>query len=233
MATRDFVEGVLTGRNFTAFIGRAEDLWFEAKERHELSLQQGAQRIELSKDVSALANSDGGFLIFGLKTAPVADERTDRVTALDLLAPGDFNAPQIAGVIREHIHPQMTGLEVKFVESAETPGSGLGCIIVPPQDPDRQPFLMKRVWDDGGELKQIVFGIARRAGSSNEPRTVEELYRAVQQGKASTPERLTRVESKLNEIWDRLQQPAIPAPPQPAPADSLAERTKRLLGNGE
>jgi hypothetical protein len=41
-----------------------------------------AQHVELAKDVSAMANAEGGALVVGLQTEPLAGERTDRVSAV-------------------------------------------------------------------------------------------------------------------------------------------------------
>lgn len=86
---------MLAHRRFSALIGRNEDLWFEAKQNHEFDFAGNVRhRFELSKDVSALANSQGGFLLIGLRTEPVAEEHTDRVTELDLLPAADFSHGQ-------------------------------------------------------------------------------------------------------------------------------------------
>ena len=231
MPTREFITAVLAHRRFSELLGCTEDLWLEAKQNHEFDLGGNARhRFELTKDVSAMANAEGGFLLMGLRTEPVAEEHTDRVTELDLVAPGDFNADQFSGVIAEHVHPAIRGLRVEWIESAETAGLGLGCIIVPQQSTEEQPFLMKRVYEGEQEIQQIVFGIARRSGSSNIPLTVVRLYQAVQQGKASVPERLARIEGQLAELMARGQDVA-PAPPRQVPADALTDRIKRVSGN--
>ena len=64
-----YVQAILQRRSFTELIGATEDLWFEVKENHEFNLQGNQNhRIELSKDVSALANSEGDVLL------PIHDE---------------------------------------------------------------------------------------------------------------------------------------------------------------
>jgi hypothetical protein len=230
MSTRDLIENVLAHRRFTEFIGMKEDLWFEAKPNHGFDLATNPNdRIELSKDVSALANAEGGFLIVGLHTEPVLEEQTDRVDALDLLLERDFPLGQFRGVISSHVFPSIRGLRVEWIPSSETPDRGVGCIVVPEQNPDDQPFLMKRVIDEGVELRQIVFGIARRSGTSNLPLTVEQLHRAVQQGKSSVPDRLTRIEAQLSEVFARLPAPSVAG--QPSPADALADRLNRALAD--
>lgn len=232
MPTREFIAGVLANGRFSDLIDRREDEWFEAKENHEFELGANARhRVELSKDVSALANHEGGFVLIGLRTEPVPEEHTDRVTELGLLPTAEFNAGQFSGVIAEYVFPVIKGLEVKWIESTETPGLGLGCITVPAQSADDQPFLLKRVYEGDTEIQQIVFGIARRVGSSNVPMTLEQLHRAVLQGKASVPERLTRMEAQLTEILARLGAAPAPQGPETVPADALAERIRRVFGD--
>ena len=228
MSTREFVTEVLEHRRFSILVGRKEDLWFEAKERHEFNLAGNANhRFEVAKDVSAMANADGGFLLIGLKTEPVLEEKTDQVSELNLITADQFDADQFFGVIKDCIHPPIRGLDVKWIESAETAAQGLGCVIIPPQSEDDRPFLMKHVFDGDAKLRHIVFGIARRIGSSNRPLTIEELHHDVQQGKASVPDRLTRIERELAEIKAMIgtQRPAAVAP-----ADVLDARIDEAFG---
>jgi hypothetical protein len=230
MPTSELVEAVLAHRRLGEFIGMKEDMWFEVKQNHAYDLDNNVHhRIELSKDVSGLANAEGGFLIIGLHTEPVLEEQTDRITALDLLLPEEFSIGQFKGVITDHVFPLIRGLRIEWIASSETPERGVGCIVVPKQNPDDQPFLIKRVIDDGVELRQIVFGIARRTGASNLPYTIEQLHRAVQQGKNSVPDRLTRIEAQLTEVFARL--PVTAAAIEPSPADALADRSNRALAD--
>ena len=62
MPTLDSIAAILAHRRFTEFLGCKEDLWFEAKQNHEFALETSPRhRVELSKDVSALANAEGGL----------------------------------------------------------------------------------------------------------------------------------------------------------------------------
>src|SRR5207249_6955457 len=138
------------------FVGLREDLYFEAKSApYELASPDG--RWELAKDVSALANAEGGFIVIGLATAPVPDEHTDSVTQLALLPETEFNILHVEGIIREYLYPHLEGLEVRWVEDIATVGQGVGVIYVPPQALDRRSILVNRVIDEGTELRRIVF----------------------------------------------------------------------------
>ena len=76
---------VLASGAFSEFIGRKEDLHFEAKDAkpHDLGLPSG--RFELAKDVSAFANADGGYLVVGLEHERLPAEDVEQVRGLELI----------------------------------------------------------------------------------------------------------------------------------------------------
>ncbi|SRR6266849_6433318 len=151
MSTIDDIQQILANRQFSSFVGRKEDLWFDAKsDAHDLNSSTG--RWELAKDVSAFSNAEGGFIVVGLTTEPVPEEQTDKVSALTLLQEASFNITQIQGVLRDHLHPNVQGLEVRWVESVDGNGQGVGIIYVPEQPQDRRFTLMMSVIDEGIEL---------------------------------------------------------------------------------
>jgi predicted HTH transcriptional regulator len=76
------IKTILDNRQFDLLIGQEEDTWFEAKGRNPYDFTTPAGRYELAKDVSAFANADGGILVVGLATAPLADVQKERVTAI-------------------------------------------------------------------------------------------------------------------------------------------------------
>lgn len=55
-------------RDLEKFIGWKEDQFFEAKESRGYNLDEQKDRVELTKDVSAFANSQGGILVVGIVT---------------------------------------------------------------------------------------------------------------------------------------------------------------------
>jgi len=77
---------------------------------------------------------------------------------------------------------------------------GLGIIEVPPQNPDRQYFLIANAVDGGSRIRPFVFGIVRRNESSNDPFAIAQLYKYTQKGKSSLAQTLTRIEDKLDAV---------------------------------
>ena len=204
--TTDKIKQILEERTLDLLIGLKEDSWFDAKgcQGYDLSTPQG--RIDLAKDVTGFANSEGGHIIVGLRTKIVTEERTEIVDALSFVARTDFSISQYNGVIREHVHPKISGLAVDWIESPKDPERGLGTIWVPAQEENRKFFLMTRVIEAGQEIKQIVFGIAKRSGSSTEPLTCRQLYDMTQRGQSDVAQRLTRIEDKLASILHKVSQ---------------------------
>ena len=89
---------------------------------------------------------------------------------------------------------------------------------------------MKQVLDADTLLPQIAFGIAVRHGSNSIPFTVEQLHRICQEGRSSVPERLVRIEAKLDSYMrDRQQEEA--AGHQEAYAEEAQNRVRRILAD--
>lgn len=192
---------ILASADFVQLIGTAEDIFLEVKSA-PFDLATAAGRYELAKDVSAFANSQGGYLLIGLRTARSPTTQVDIIDQVALISQGAFNAAQYAGVIGEYISPTIEGLGVDWKQSTDS-NDGLGVVFVPTQNTDRKPFLICRVVEDGQHLKAIVAGYADRSGSSNDPLSPKHLQQAMQKGRDTYSSRMTRIEEKLNLLLDR------------------------------
>lgn len=220
----DSIKSIIEERRFNDLVGIEEDTWLEAKGRNPYNLGGPADRYELAKDVSAFANADGGFLIVGLTTTVLEEARTERITGLDPLPQNDFDANRYAGVIDEYVHPSIQGLNVRWVPVNEEATMGLGIIEVPPQSENKKYFLIANVVEEGATIKNIVFGVAKRNESSNDPFSKEDLYKYTQSGKSPVPQTLARIEQKMDQILKGG------TPPTAAnPEEVYAERAARIL----
>lgn len=192
------VKAIIDSRDFGSLIGSQEDAWLEAKGANPYNLDAPEGRYELAKDVAAFANATGGFVIVGLQTTRQANTQTDEITSYNLCARADFNAARYASLIGEFIHPVIEGLAVNWVSVNPEGTQGLGIIEVPPQNPERQYYLIANAVDSGSRIKQFVFGIVRRNDSSNDPFTIAQLHQYMRKGKSSLAQTLTRMEDKLD-----------------------------------
>jgi hypothetical protein len=182
-----------------------EDAWLEAKGATPYDLDIPEGRYELAKD-----------------------EQTDEITAYDLCAQVAFNATQYASLITEYVHPSIEGLAVYWVPVNPEGTDGLGIIEVPPQNPDRQYFLIANAVDGGSRIRQFVFGIVRRNESSNDPFTIAQLYKYTQKGKSSLAQTLTRIEDKLDAVLTQGRHVDISDP-----EEVYAARAARILDEEE
>jgi hypothetical protein len=220
------IKAILDSHQFNNLIGQDEDTWFEAKGNNPYDFATPVGRYELAKDVSAFANAEGGILIVGLTTALVTELRTERVTALDLCIQADFDVARYLGVIKEYVHPPIEDLNVYWIPVNAEATQGLGIIEIPVQSAKSKYFLIAKVVESGAQIKQIVFGLAKRTNSSNDPLNVAELYRHMQDGKRTVPQTLARLEEKIDGL---IQSQAHSAIPHQNPDELYAERTARLL----
>lgn len=87
---------------------------------------------------------------------------------------------------------------------------------------DKKFFLINKVVDKDEEepIKQIVFGIAQRKGSSNEPLSIKDLHKKIQHGMNTMAQRLTGIENKIDSLIDKNYK----APSKKIPTDKLEKR---------
>src|SRR5262249_44799703 len=231
-------EALIEAGELDRLIGCVEGSVFEAKGPRPYDFSQAFGRWELAKDVASFANSDGGFIIIGLVHEQLAEQDTDRVSALDLIEESTFESHRYKSIVSEYVDGKISGLQVKWVQHKNIPGRGVGVIHVPPQSNDAKPFLLKQL-DESGKTRQLVFGIISRKGAHSVPSTVEELRRALSHGTSNTATRLTRIEEQLANMHDQLlaidenqqqilvaQQPSAPSRPS---IDLLDSRIEQVL----
>ena len=230
---QDSIERLLSSGQLADFIGFREGFNFEAKGAKPYDLVTGAGRFELAKDVSAFANEAGGWIIVGLMTTPSMAEATDEVTALDLVSRSAFPASQILGVLKEYVHPSVSGLHVDWVNDQTSSELGVGVIRIPQQSEDAKPFMISRVHEAGKDLKQIVFGYARRVGGDSIPHSVAQIHRSMRVGMSTTAARLTGIEDKLAALLELHSQALAVKPSNAADNEQvtrLSDRIASILG---
>lgn len=210
----EHITAIITSGDFNQFIGLAEDAVLEVKQQPYDLDNSAAERYELAKDVSALANAGGGYIIVGLSTRREPNREVDIVDALNLIAVTAFSTTQYEGIIGDHVYPRIRDLAVNWHQGNGS-NDGLGVILVPPQREDDKPFITAKVAADDAYLKEIVIGYAERSDAANDPLTPKRLQDALKKGRDSHSRRLTRIEGMLERLIE-LHAPPAP-PPEPAP----------------
>src|SRR5687767_14916595 len=141
IASPDEVRALLDARREGELIGEAERSWLDFK-LSPYVLSDLRQQWELAKDVAAQAsNPEGGCLVLGVETRQDPQDFEDRAFRINRF-PGDLiNDQQYRDVIDASVYPLIRGLVIRRYDD----NGCLGLIQVPPQDPDDQPFLLKRI----------------------------------------------------------------------------------------
>ncbi len=220
------IKTILDNRAYNELIGLDEDTWLEAKGRNPYDFTTPAGRFELAKDVSAFANAEGGILIVGLATIRLPAAKTEQITGHDLCTQQEFSVEQYQGLIKELVYPAIRDLRIHWLPVNPEATHGLGIIEVPAQSPNHKYFLTAKIIESGTQIKQIVFGVARRIESSNDPLSISELHKNMQSGKNPVPQTLARVEEKLDKLLqDRMTPAEVIVPPE----QIYAERAARIL----
>ena len=85
----------------------------------------GANKNEISKDISSFANSDGGKIIYGI-------EETGHIpTRIDSGVPVEGKREWLEQVINSRIHPKIDGLRIKQIDLASNPGHAVFVVQIP------------------------------------------------------------------------------------------------------
>jgi hypothetical protein len=109
-------------------VGAEEDLSRDWKEARALAKTDGAKN-EISKDVSAFANSDGGCVVYGLRED---SQPPHKAAALSPIDPGQFPPEWLENVINSRIKPRIQGLRIKTINlPTQHPGNVAYVVYVP------------------------------------------------------------------------------------------------------
>lgn len=111
-----------------------ENLELDYKEYAAIFPLTDKKKIEISKDVSAFANSAGGIIIYGVK------ENGHIPTEIDTgLNPNALSKERLEQIINSNIHPRINGLLIKQIELVTTNPTHVLYVISIPQATTRAP----------------------------------------------------------------------------------------------
>lgn len=193
-------EELLISGAFEAFLGSAERQHFEAKRFAGYDLDSSAGRYELVKDVSAMANGGGGFLVLGLATEKDA-AGPDVVRGLDLRPESGFPWQRIAPIVRNHTFPRLRSA-VAWVPFKRDPTLGAVIIRVPSFRPSLGRHLIIKPFDDGSAAGGFVFGYAERAVSVTITWDAERAAQILRNGTSSVAQRLEALETQVGNVLE-------------------------------
>jgi len=173
-------EGVIQALTFApgALVGQFESQWLEAK-RELYDLTRTPQKIELAKDVAALANSGGGLIIFGFSTK--SELGGDRITRARSIDSSSLRSDRYMQILRARIHPFPEGIKIA---SASESLAGFAYIRVPRQPEELYPFMLRQTASKGG-IRSTSLTIPVRSGATVEYSNPESIHSLIVAGRAA------------------------------------------------
>lgn len=160
---------LVLGGHAASLVGQAESQWLDAKEQPwQLGTPRG--KVELAKDLSAMANAQGGLILIPARTT-VASGREIIETVGDLRA-HIVDIKQIRDVLKQWVFPPLPDLVTELVATSE--GRARLVVAVGAHRPDNWPHLV--VGDPSQHLSSHAVAAWVRDGDSNRALTAPELH---------------------------------------------------------
>jgi hypothetical protein len=146
---------------FGEIVGVAEDehLEFKGAPYH---LGTDYMKFELAKDVTALANADGGLILLGFRTCKAPDSSVEYVDECRPFDKGLVDLDQYGKVLAEWICPRMDAVTILSFDSPEHPGKVAVVVSVPAGRIEDRPFIVNRAVDAEGRIRGTQFGFYER-----------------------------------------------------------------------
>lgn len=178
---QDEIKFILETGDFEKFIGSIEDeqLEYKATPYH---LKNDLQKQELAKDVSALANADGGIILIGVRTERNPAHFGDEIKEICPFPQTLINPNQYHDILRSWIYPALQRVDIRWFRSAVDRDKGIVAILIPNQETAMSPFLVTRTIDDKGKRIEVVFGYVERRRANATPMSVQELHSLIKDG---------------------------------------------------
>jgi hypothetical protein len=179
--TVEEVTRILSRGAFAELISAVEHVQFECKGGF-YDTKSAKGKIELAKDVSALANSSGGYLLIGPATTKNPLHQGDEVTSVSDFASSTFQPDTYRDILTAYIYPPIAGLKIQWHASGVDPTKGIASIYVPPKSTNDKPFLVVQS-EIAAQVRGHLFGYFERVDDAALPTSVQVLRDTMKDGK--------------------------------------------------
>jgi hypothetical protein len=197
------LQKVLESGDFSHFMGLNESTQFEAKSFSPYQLTGGYHgRLELAKDVAALGNAGGGWIVCGLET--INPQKIDVVSDIKMGVEADYYSQSVVkSALNQFISPKID-FELKWFASTKDKTQGLGSIYVPAQEKKLYFYLMvPRASVFPGE-KGHFFAIPVRVGADINWLDKNAIKNLTRNQRSSTDQRLNSITEILSEMTQKI-----------------------------
>jgi len=192
---RKKLENIITISDFEQLIGEVENDWFECKSQ-PYQLEKDKDKRELAKDVTSLANIQGGYILIGIKTKMSTIHFGDEIEEIRPFKQELVNSTQYYDVIKHWTYPEVKDIDIQW--SAKKSNKQKGCLVIkiPQQKESLKPFLITKTLDDK-KIVETIFGYSERKRETSPPLSVVDLQKALRLG--------FHYENQLKERFDSLE----------------------------
>ena len=198
--TPDQVRQIITEGRFDDLLGVVETQQLEFK-GEPYQLVSESQKHELAKDVSALANADGGLILIGVKTRKDPSVLGDLVSEVRAFPQSLVNLDQYHSVLKDWTYPPLL-VEIKWFRSSDKPEVGLVMIAVSRTHGKQVPSLVTRYVTTSDKRVETVVGYFERRRPDVEHKSVQQIHALIQTGLSN--ERLSQQYENIQETLQDL-----------------------------
>ena len=197
-----------------------ESEWLDAKETPYI-LDTQKQKLELAKDVTAIANAAGGLIVIGYdceKQPTTAGERISEVKEFSLNL---VDADKWKQILANLVHPAPHGVTVRVFAGHD--GKGVAAILIDAAAMTEKPYIVSKMLDEEGANIGSYFGYFQRKGDTIPSITSARIQQQLSAGMqwSSIDQRLQAIEGNLA-VWGKA------GPPAKRPSITDAVRKDRL-----
>jgi hypothetical protein len=205
---------ILESGDFNQLIGGLESEHLECK-RAPYRLQLNSEKMELAKDISALANADGGIILIGVTTGKDPTVAGDIIRHCGCFAEALVNFNQYENVIGEWVIPSVPGLNFKWHSSMANSKEGIVSILIPQAACLERPYIVGKIVTDEENVSGSHIGYFERRRDRVPPMKAPELRERLKDGLrfAEINTRVMNVEEMVGKAAARDQRPPFPTGP--------------------
>ncbi len=196
------VLAILGEGNFNQIVGSIESETLDFK-KEPYQLDTIKRKLELAKDVSAFANSDGGVILIGVSTCKqegYSHEVAEKIRSFEETL---IDIKQYEDIINSHIYPHLN-VEIKWIPSGADGSKGLAYVRIPEAESGRKPFLVMRVIDENEKELGSYTGFFQRKGDNIPPLGAEAMHHAFKEG-LRFDEHLSEIKEGLGKLVREMQ----------------------------
>jgi len=189
----------LEARDFEALLGLMESEWLEAKET-PYHLDSHKQKLELAKDVTALANANGGIIVLGFDCEKLPTTAGERICKVCQFPVALIDPSKYRQILADVVHPPPHGVSVLVFEAND--GQGVAAIFVDPGVITEKPYLVGKMLDENDISIGAYFGYFERKRDFIPAVSIARIQQQLAAGlqSASIQQRLEAIETKIDAL---------------------------------